>query len=203
MFKIRPAVLAPLIIVPAVTMVVLVVDGTAFELSSPVLPTDPCPASAVSGRGVYPTTYTEDAKPYAGPGPHSVDLRFQMDETLPPHWTTPDSEPYTAQLVVCEYVEPVTLTNIKCDYRGYGEVRLIQARATYLLLEARTSEVITRFVVEGQGLCPGALNYSPDNRPAHVREDIDPEKIIKALRPYVEGAARRGSPEPAVSNVAE
>ncbi|WP_143194626.1 hypothetical protein [Streptomyces sp. CB02414] len=185
------------------TMVVLVVDGTAFEPSSPVLPTDPCPASAASGRGIHPTTYTEDAKPYAGPGPHPVHLRFRMDETLPPHWTTPDNEPYTAQLVVCEYVEPVTLTDIKCDYRGYGEVRLIQVQATYLLLEAKTSKLITRFVVEGQGRCPGAFHYSPDDRPAHVREDTDPEKIIKALRPYVEGAARQGSPRPAVSNLAE
>ncbi|MFH8242760.1 MULTISPECIES: hypothetical protein [unclassified Streptomyces] len=126
-----------------------------------------------------------------------------MDETLPPHWTTPDNEPYTAQLVVCEYVEPVTLTDIKCDYRGYGEVRLIQVQATYLLLEAKTSKLITRFVVEGQGRCPGAFHYSPDDRPAHVREDTDPEKIIKALRPYVEGAARQGSPRPAVSNLAE
>ncbi|MFD5025040.1 hypothetical protein [Streptomyces sp. NPDC058373] len=172
-------------------MVVLVVDGTAFEPSSPVLPYNPCPASAAAERGVHPTTYTEEAKPYTGPGPHPVALRFPMDETLPPHWTAPDSEPYTAQLVVCEYVEPVTLTDIECNYRGYGEVRLIQARATYLLLEAKTSKLITRFRIEGQGICPGTLNYSPDNRPAHVREDIDPDKIIKALRPYVEGESRR------------
>ncbi|MFF2862273.1 hypothetical protein ACFVSX_20565 [Streptomyces rubiginosohelvolus] len=170
-------------------MAVLVVDGTAFEPSSPVLPSDPCPASAESDQGTYPTTYTEDAKPYAGPGPHPVALRFPVDATLPPHWTTPADEPYGAQLVVCEYVEPVTLTDIKCDYRGYGEVRLLQARATYLLLEAKTSKLISRFEVEGRGRCPGALNYSPDHRPAHVREDMDPDDIIKALRPYVEGSS--------------
>ncbi|MGW0563682.1 hypothetical protein ACWDZ4_24505 [Streptomyces sp. NPDC003016] len=185
------------------TMVVIVVDGTAFEPNSPVFPSDPCPASAASGRGVHPTRYTEDAKPYTGPGPHPVDLHFRMGRTLPPHWTTPDSEPYTAQLVVCEYVEPITLTDIKCDYRGYGEVRLIQARATYLLLEATTSKLITRFKVEGQGVCPASLNYSPDGRPGHVRENMDPDKIIKALRPYVESEALQRSPVPTVSDLAE
>ncbi|MFD5199101.1 hypothetical protein ACFWM7_02815 [Streptomyces sp. NPDC058375] len=81
------------------------------------------------------------------------------------------------------------LTDIDCDYRGFGEVRLIQARATYLLLEAKTSKQITRFEVEGKDTCPAVLNYSPDDRPGHIYEKMDSEKIIEALRPYVEGEA--------------
>ncbi|MGW0561713.1 hypothetical protein ACWDZ4_14145 [Streptomyces sp. NPDC003016] len=109
---------------------------------------------------------------------------------MPPHWTTPDGEPYTAQLVVCEYMEETGLTDIKCEYRGYGEVWLMQARATYLLLEAKTSKLITRFTVDGRGVCPARLSYSNDARPTHVREDMDATEIIRTLRPYVDDGAR-------------
>ncbi|MFJ4467622.1 hypothetical protein ACIP2X_09115 [Streptomyces sp. NPDC089424] len=196
MFRIRPAVLAPLVIIPAVTMLVLIVDGTAFESGSPVLPSDPCPASAASERGTYPTTYTEDARPYTGPGPHTVDLRFQLAHTpLPSHWKAPENEPYTAELVVCEYVEETGITDIKCAYRGYGQVWLVQARATYLVLEAKSSNLVASFKVKGRDSCPASFSYSPDEpRLTDVRADMDADAVIEKLRPYVEGKARQPGP---------
>ncbi|WND33068.1 hypothetical protein RI578_01675 [Streptomyces sp. BB1-1-1] len=174
-------------------MVVLIVDGTAFEPTSPVHPSNPCPASAASKKGVYPTVYTEDAKPYAGTGPHTVELRFHLDhKSLPARWSPPDNKPHTAQLILCEYVEETGLTDTQCDYRGHDQVWLMQARATYLLLEAKTSELITSFKVDGATTCPAVLSYDPDGpRPTHVRAAMDEAEIIRNLRPYVEGERKR------------
>ncbi|MFD5200655.1 hypothetical protein ACFWM7_10985 [Streptomyces sp. NPDC058375] len=183
-----------MIIIPAATVAVLVVDGRAFETEPPDLPDNPCPTSASSASselGRYPTDFTDEAQPYAGPGPHLITTDAgTIDARLPSDWkVAPRQDRRISELVLCEYREDRGVAVDDCRYAGGFSVTLKELRATYRLYEAKTSKLVTGFHVDGRGGCPRSVRYPEGERPPlTLPQSIDESDVIAKLRPYVEGS---------------
>ncbi|MEV8227105.1 hypothetical protein AB0P41_13770 [Streptomyces sp. NPDC079167] len=175
-------------------MVVLLVDGRAFETDPPDLPDDPCPTSSASERGRYPTDFTGTAQPYEGPGPHLVTTDAGLvDSRMPADWkVAPRQDRRVSELVLCEYRTDTGVSLDECRYLGGASVTLKQSHALYRLYEAKTSELVTSFHVDGSGGCPPSIRY-PEGKPPPLTmpQSIDASDVIAALRPYAEGPRPR------------
>ncbi|MGW7275811.1 hypothetical protein ACWGH5_35520 [Streptomyces sp. NPDC054864] len=187
--------LAPLIVVPAATFIVLLIDGTAFESAPRQWPDYPCPASVTAEKGVHPTDFTESARPYAGAGPHLVTSDdSSLVDRMPSRWKVPPRRnATTSELVVCAYEKDTGERGEDCRYHHGITLPLTKSRATYRLFEAKTSKLVAGFQFKGEGGCPRSIHYYKGNPPSSLPQDIDQQDVIAELRPYVEGPVRKGN----------
>lgn len=190
MLKIRPAILIPLIAIPAATMAVLLIDGTAFEADPPDLPDSPCPTTSAVKQGRYPTDYTDSAQSYTGRGPHLVATDVPLVEAgLPARWKTKAGQEsrHTSALVLCQYQKDTNDPVDECRYVGDVSVTLTRSRATYRLYEAKTSELVGSFRIDGASSCPYSFRYPEGSPPPRaIPQTVDTADVIAKLRPYVE-----------------
>ncbi|MEV5357782.1 hypothetical protein [Streptomyces sp. NPDC052693] len=114
-----------------------------------------------------------------------------MEAYLPSHWKAgPRTGPLTSALVLCAYEQNTSEVVDNCQYVGGVSVMLTKSRTTYLLYEAKTSKLVTRFTVEGDSGCPSEIrHYEGEKPPITIAQDIDHGKVIAKLRPHVEGPA--------------
>ncbi|MFF9490360.1 hypothetical protein [Streptomyces sp. NPDC014676] len=115
-----------------------------------------------------------------------------VDGHLPSHWKAgPRTDRLTSAPVLCAYEQDTGETVDNCRYVGGVPVMLTTSRATYLLYEAKTSEPVTRFTVDGDSGCPPEIRYYEGEKPpVTIAQDIDYAEVNAKLRPYVEGRAR-------------
>lgn len=177
--------------------------------SPPDLPDAPCPLNPEAGPVRHPSEYTERATPYAGPGPHPVDL-FEIRDgqeplatvtyRLPQQWRpTGDLTSTDVQLVVCEYLTGTGSVIETCEYPAAdATIPLVRASYTYHVYEARTGKLVTEFALDSPptGLCPQSILYHGPNQslPRMFPDDVLKSELQDKLRPIVEGTVRSNTP---------
>jgi hypothetical protein len=178
-----------------------------------------CPDSFGSEKVAGSSDLGERTAAYAGPGPHSVasyeayiDFRtgkLELSgskpslEELPKTWDPryEDDEPVDVQLLLCVYNQrdrtSAAQTLGQCD--GYGVVAgsvegLVDVRAakvTYLLYEAATKRLLTKFDLAAteyvESDCPDHVFYRTDENPV-IWLDPKPAVVAARLKPFVEAS---------------
>lgn len=207
--RIRPAVLAPLIIVPVLTMAVLVAHGGMFEAPPRGLPDGLCPVDGSSRKEQHPREYVDHAPPYTGHGPHLAVLigvsqegeQVLLTDLLPASWAAQDGDwmahgddwRFDAQLVVCQYRQSTDVTVDSCRFMGDVTVPLRRTVYTYRVYEARTGEPLTEFRVDGSG-CPDRITTHNGTPPPYVGQSVDTKALENGLRPLVDRPLAKPSP---------
>ena len=195
-FRIRPIILAELIIIPGLAIIVLAASGAFHRLHPPpLLPDDPCPANRFTTQAQSPNNYTEESPPYIGVGPHPVALvrvppdrnivRLALyqdhDPIMPMDWKASE-DPSKAQLVVCQYLTSAKPGKTICHYVGDVKVSLLESKYIYRIYEAKTARLVAAFDLKGDSSCPSDILYDKVEPPAMIRQVGD---LTHALRPFV------------------
>lgn len=157
-----------------------------------------CPGDPAANP--HPENSDANQAAYQGAGPHPILLAgaVTIGDDFPKSWSPPQGDESLDQLVACVY-QQTTTPDQKCAYYGLdGKVTLLNTIYITQIYEARGARRVDTLRIPGLPGCPSELDYQKGHSPGPtISEDPDYERIINALRPYVERTVDpRGSPEP-------
>lgn len=184
-------------------LLALSVAGCSAPPASPQLPESPCPIDSADEIVRAPSIYTNVARPYEGPGPHTLQASILRPPDGMPNapiesfpGDNPDAYAFPdpknpigdTQLILCTYQRtgsPVdTCSILGSNGDGAAGTRtLLDTTYVYQLYEARTSRLVARFDVHGIRHCGGTVSGGPSGPP--VVEQPDNYAANDRLRPYI------------------